>query len=302
VARTYLHGYGSGPWGASSTRRTRDWIMAQEQWRTMHPEVMDRLFTACNAAQDAGTDLGFGGGARSFSAQDAEFRRRHYVVPCPGLVFYDGKCWQRYSWAAPYAPPGRSWHEDDASTQGALAADLVGNHSWGTLNCARFGLRNGDQSEPWHYVPSEIPAGRPLDYTLPYLPPWGSTSTPPEAPEMATLRGGSVRILDTRTNGGKLAPGETRRVGVLQPPATWARAVIVDIGVSDTEGHGFTVAWSGEGDMPSTSVQDYPPGATYSNTWHIPISGSDLGGWGFSIFSLAGAHIVVELQGYDSVI
>lgn len=119
---------------------------------------------------------------------------------------------------------------------------------------------------------------------------------------MATLKGGSVRLLDTRLNGGKLAPREIRRVGVLPPPADWARAVIVDIGVADTDAPGFIVAWDGQGDMPNTSAQDYPPGSTYSNTWHVPISGNDVDGWGFSIYSLAGAHIVVDLQGYDSVI
>lgn len=129
--------------------------------------------------------------------------------------------------------------------------------------------------------------------------------TPPmEAPPMATLAK-SVRILDTRgpqNAGTKVKAGSTTRVGVLRPPADWARAAIVDIGVAETEAPGFVTAWSGEGDRPGTSVQDYPAGSTYSNLVHVPISGSDQTGWGFSIFSLAAAHLIVELVGWDSVL
>lgn len=158
--RTYLFGYGKGPWG-SATRKTKTEILAVTQFAHVHPEHMRRLFGLADAVIDGGSDFGFGGGAREFADQDAEFRRRHFVVPCPaGIWRYDGKCWQRYDWAAPYAPPGNSWHEAGASTHGALAVDALGDHAKATPLCQSFGLVNGISGEPWHYQPLEIPHAR----------------------------------------------------------------------------------------------------------------------------------------------
>lgn len=227
---------------------------------------------------------------------------------------YPGHRWYKRKGEAAAAAPGTSphgkWVADDLSQEydGDPATDPVTEAfiRWLVPIADDLGFAWSLQSEPWHVqwiAGDRLPAlvvSTLNRYGIPIPGTWPAPT--PEAPPMATLRGGSVRILDTRTNGGKLRPGEARRVGVLQPPASWARAAIVDVGVSDTEGHGFTVVWSGEGDMPNTSAQDYPPGSTYSNTWHVPLSGSDIGGWGFSVYTLAGAHIVVDLQGYDSVI
>lgn len=119
-----------------------------------------------------------------------------------------------------------------------------------------------------------------------------------EVPPMATLAR-SVRIFDSRgaQNGGrKVAPGSVTRVGVLDPPA-WASAAIVDIGVDQPAGRGFITAWDGRGDRPNTSVQDFEPGAARSNLWHVPLDGN-----GFSVYSHAETHLVVDLVGWDSVV
>lgn len=178
--RTYLYGYGSGPWGSAS-RKTKAEILAVRQFAAVNPEEMRRLFALADAIQDEGGDFGFGGGARFFAEQDAEFRRRHFVVPCPGgIIVYDGKCWQRYSWAAPYAPPGRSWHEEKSTTRGAAAVDALGDHVRGTRLCAQFGLVNGISDEAWHYQLIEIPRSRALNQV------WGAVAEwplPGEEPE-----------------------------------------------------------------------------------------------------------------------
>lgn len=173
--RTYLFSYDDSnpPWGASRTRRTRAFIEAHGQFGGgVHPEVMRRLFALADAVIDADSDFGFGGGTRDFLQQDAEFRRRHFAVPCPGgIIKYDGKCWQRHEWASSYAPPGRSYHENAASPFGALAVDMVGNHGLATPICGDFGLLNGIEGEAWHYQPVEIPRGR-SDYKGQDIPTW----------------------------------------------------------------------------------------------------------------------------------
>lgn len=157
--RTYLYGYkDGGPWG-SAGRKTRDEILVSGPFDHVHRELMRRLFALADWVIDHGSDFGFGGGDREFAQQDAEFRRRHYIAPS-GIWFYDGHWWQRYSWAAPYAPPGNSWHEAGASTGGALAVDALGNHLMATPMCSAFGLVNGISGEPWHYQPVEIPHAR----------------------------------------------------------------------------------------------------------------------------------------------
>lgn len=125
--------------------------------------------------------------------------------------------------------------------------------------------------------------------------------TTPEAPTMATLAS-SVRILDTRLNGGsRVAPGSSLRVGVLTPPA-WAGAAIVDIGIAEPNGPGFITAWSGVGDRPNTSVQDFEAWSTRSNLWHVPLSKGADGGWGFSVYALVATHLIIDLVGWDSVV
>jgi hypothetical protein len=91
--RTYLYGYGSGPFGASTTRRTKEWILAQPQFAKTDPELMRRLFALCDAVIDAGSDYGFGGGWRSSTQQYNLFMSRYTKVPAgtSGAFYWDGK-------------------------------------------------------------------------------------------------------------------------------------------------------------------------------------------------------------------
>lgn len=202
--RTYLSGYGTGPWG-SSGRKTRDQIMATTAFAHVHPEVMRRLFAIADLVLDAGSDFGFGGGTREFAEQDAEFRHRHFIVPTGGIWTYDGHRWQRYDWAAPYAPPGNSWHERLSSTHGAIAVDALGDHAMATPLCLEHGLVNHISNEAWHYQALEVPHARtynlvwgelavwPLPTDQPPIPP-----VPGEEPDMYQPLARSERAYDSR--------------------------------------------------------------------------------------------------------
>lgn len=123
-------------------------------------------------------------------------------------------------------------------------------------------------------------------------------SPPPQGGDMAALKDGAIRIYDSRKaqhNGQKVGSGETVRVGTLTPPFGMGAAV-VDIGVDAPEGPGFLSTTAG-----STSVQDYKPGDTKSNTWLAPVTQRD-GGWGFDLYVHATTHVVVELQGWAPVL
>lgn len=168
---TYLYSYGSGAHGASTTRRTRQWIEAQPQFDKVHPVLMDRLFALADAVIAAGSDYGFGGGWRSSLQQRNLFLSRYTKYPNPPGVYWDGspswpqdKGWYRHTSGAPSAPPGRSYHESttDDGLGDALAVDMVGDHAKANPLAAKFGLRHfgNINGEPWHYQPVEIPNAR----------------------------------------------------------------------------------------------------------------------------------------------
>jgi hypothetical protein len=134
---------------------------------------------------------------------------------------------------------------------------------------------------------------------------------PQEAPPMATRKEGSVRILDTRGPDGSsphpVAAGSARRIGIL-PPADgwnahpWAKAVIVDIGVANPRADGFITAWSGDGQRPGTSTQDFKASAAFSNTYHVPMSVGADGGRTISVYVHAETDLVIDQIGWDSVV
>lgn len=130
-----------------------------------------------------------------------------------------------------------------------------------------------------------------------------------EVTEMRARKEGPIRILDTRSNvtPGPLGAGTTRRVGVLPPSGgwaqhPWARAAVVDIGVSDPAQPGFITAWSGVGDRPGTSTQDFEAGAERSNLAVVPMTGDDANGWTFSVYSHVDTHLVIDLLGWAPVV
>jgi hypothetical protein len=175
----------------------------------MNPEVMRRYFALADFCMDNGHELGFGDGVRQIVEQDAEFRRRHHTIPCPGGIKYAGQCWQLNSNASPYAPPGYSGHEPDASDDGALAIDGLGDHAFATPHCRRFGLINGISSELWHYQPLEISRGRPLNYKVYDLAVWPLPDQPPPGDDMGYIpEPKPVRLFDSRGLGGKVKVGQ----------------------------------------------------------------------------------------------
>ena len=152
----YLYGYNS--WQKRLTLPELEKVWA---WYRLHPEFRRRLIAMFDAAQAEGTDLGLGGGARSASGQRNLFLQRHEVsnvFPCCTL---DGKRYKLRKGMAHAAPPGRSYHEDDAYQGFAVAADLVGDLVWMKKNAARFGFREfSDLKEAWHVQPKEFTDAR----------------------------------------------------------------------------------------------------------------------------------------------
>lgn len=242
--RTYLYGYGSGAWG-SAGRKTKAEILAVTQFAHVHPEHMRRLFAIADAVIDAGSDFGFGGGAREFAAQDAEFRRRHFVVPCPGGIWrYDGKCWQRYEWAAPYAPPGNSWHETMSSTHGALAVDALGDHVKATPLCQTHGLVNGISGEPWHYQALEIPHARSFGQVWGDLAIWPLPEQEHEMKPLAT----AIRAYDSR-------PTEQ---GGVDPRLAAANAAVPKTPFGANEQRGIVIGLTNEAFVKVTAIGSIP--------------------------------------------
>jgi hypothetical protein len=161
---TYAFGYGE--W---ATRLSRVELEGRVTVFRLDAEFRRRAFALMDAAQAAGTDLGIGGGWRSSATQEATFRQRYYVVPCPGgVVRWDGnrdgvvECWQKRDGVASAAPPGRSYHEETTPEGKALAIDFIGDLVWMNARCAAFGIKHfaDVNDEPWHGQPVEVPNSR----------------------------------------------------------------------------------------------------------------------------------------------
>lgn len=165
MTRTYLYGYGS-----YQSRLTEAELLTRWSWRMVHPEFRRRSLAMARASQDAGHDVGFGGGARDAEAQLQEALRRHYSVPCSGDYDrrYNGVCYKLKPGFAPYSFPGSSNHETGVFEGYAIAIDFVGwEDHWFDMNCERYGIKNfGGQlgpnvnGEEWHGQPIEFPNSR----------------------------------------------------------------------------------------------------------------------------------------------
>lgn len=161
MARTYR-------WSYSGTRLTETQLLNQWSWKNLHPEMRRRSIACANAAQDAGTDLGFGEGARDPAQQLSEFFRRHTLVSSGGCCTWGGKKYALRPGMSPISPSGFSNHDDNIFEGYALAVDFIGweNH-WFDANCERFGIKNfggaigpGVNNEEWHGQPIELPNSR----------------------------------------------------------------------------------------------------------------------------------------------
>lgn len=154
--RTFLYGYND--W---QRRLTVPELETRWAWNRLHPEFRRRLVALFNAAQDAGTDVGVGGGARSSQQQLRVFMERHEQKSLLACCTYDGKRYKLRKGMAHAAPPGRSYHEDDACDGFAVAADLVGDMGFVKDIGSQYGLRVfWDKREPWHVQPLEFTDAR----------------------------------------------------------------------------------------------------------------------------------------------
>jgi len=226
VTRTYLFGYGAGPWGASPRRRTRDEVLAAPQFAGVDPEVMRRLFALADMVIDGGSDYGFGGGWRSSAQQRELFLSRHTEVPVGGCCRLDGKRYALKAGAAHAAPPGRSYHEETTAAGRALAVDMVGDHKRANPLAAQFGLVHfaDVNGEPWHYQPVEIARAR-SSYNGPDpLPVWGAIPPPVETfPPSPRSRPMWVICRNRNTAVYHVSDGVWRRsVGTNPDPIIWA--------------------------------------------------------------------------------
>lgn len=154
MVQTFAYGY-------SGRRVTEQELQGFWTWSALHPESRRRHLKMYKVAQAEGVDVGCGGAARSTVQQKTLFMNRYY--PCSGgSIYWDGRRWCKRSGVASAAPPGRSWHEDDALEGYAMAVDNIGNLTWMGQNAHRFGLKDFSDvnSEPWHTQFVELPNGR----------------------------------------------------------------------------------------------------------------------------------------------
>jgi hypothetical protein len=104
---------------------------------------------------------------------------------------------------------------------------------------------------------------------------------------------GPTRVLDTRSGlgvfgNGKVAAGHTVNVHGI----AGARALAVNITVTDPDAAGFITAWPG-GSRPNTSALNYEAGQTVANSAIVP---TDSAG-DFVIFTMSPTHIIVDVTG-----
>ena len=154
--RTYLYGYNTWQRRVTLAELDKIWV-----WNRLHPEFRRRLVALMNASQDAGREVGVGGGARSSRDQERVFLQRHEQVRVGGCCVYQGKRYKLRKGAAHAAPPGRSYHEDDAYQGFGVAADLIGDLRWMKSQAGSFGFREfSDKGEAWHVQPKEFADAR----------------------------------------------------------------------------------------------------------------------------------------------
>jgi hypothetical protein len=116
------------------------------------------------------------------------------------------------------------------------------------------------------------------------------------------------RLVDTRGNGapftgGKFAAGESRDyvlAGVCDIPVT-AKAVSLNVTVTDTDGAGFLSAYPNGTTFPGTATLNYAAsGVTIANAAIVPL-GSPVAGPGITVTAgVSGTHVIIDTNGYFS--
>ena len=121
-----------------------------------------------------------------------------------------------------------------------------------------------------------------------------------EAPTGAFASLAPSRILDTRTGlggpGGRPAPGAALDVVVVggAVPAD-STAVVLNVVATDAARTGYVqVVPTGEGTLGASSNLNVSPGATVANLVSVPVGA----GGRVTLYDVAGAHLVADVQGY----
>lgn len=92
------------------------------------------------------------------------------------------------------------------------------------------------------------------------------------APQQGYVGFDPTRILDTRSNGGAVAPGQTRTVAITtgSTQVDSAKSVLVNVAVVTPAKAGYVIGW-GSGPRPHTSIINFSPGQDIANEVALPI-------------------------------
>jgi uncharacterized protein (DUF1501 family) len=107
-----------------------------------------------------------------------------------------------------------------------------------------------------------------------------------------------ARVLDTRSAGGPIGPGQTRRlplVGVAGVPSEGASAVVLNVTVTEPSAGGYVTVWPTTDARPNASNLNFGPGQTVPNLVVCKL-GTD---GSVSLFNAAGSsHVIADVVGY----
>jgi hypothetical protein len=101
------------------------------------------------------------------------------------------------------------------------------------------------------------------------------------------------RAFDTRSQGGKRAGGTTTTIPMPSEVPAGAKAVVVNITMTETDGFGYITAWPG-GTRPNTSVNN-----SYAKNQVVPnLCVVELRNRSFQLYNHGGCQFFVDVQGY----
>lgn len=147
---------------------------------------------------------------------------------------------------------------------------ITGHRDWGATRCPGDGVYH--QIETGTFEPVSTPPTPP--------------APPTPGPEFdMRLINPPQRVFDSRSQGGRLRDGETRRVSVGQ-----TGPVFVNLTVVDPSGAGWLAAW-GDGPLPSVSNVNYTHGVTIANSAWVPTLNGQI-----QLYVSASADVLVDIQ------
>ena len=102
-----------------------------------------------------------------------------------------------------------------------------------------------------------------------------------------------VRVLDTRSSGGRVAAGGTVRVDLSKVVPDGASAAAVNLTVDGPAGDGYLTAWDCGGTPPNVSSLNYTAGAPRGAATVVGLSSSRT----FCVFTFAATDLIVDVSG-----